>query len=61
MTYYRFHNLAELGIPFTRNHIMTLAKTGRFPRPVRLLNGRLRWDRAEIHAWLAGRNVGSAA
>jgi len=58
VTYYRFHNLAELGIPYTRATITAMATTGRFPRPVRLLNGRLRWDAAEIQAWLVGRTVG---
>jgi predicted DNA-binding transcriptional regulator AlpA len=55
MTYYRYNDLREIGIPYCRPYLNMMAKTGRFPRPVRLLNGRLRWERAEVDTWLAGR------
>jgi predicted DNA-binding transcriptional regulator AlpA len=55
--YYRYRDLAELGIPFTRTHLNTMIKAGRFPRPHKELNGTLCWDKAEVNAWLAGRGV----
>jgi predicted DNA-binding transcriptional regulator AlpA len=62
LTYYRYRDFAELGIPFSRQHLNAMAKTGRFPRPRKLLNGTLQCSRADVDAWLAGRNTaGSVA
>jgi predicted DNA-binding transcriptional regulator AlpA len=61
MTHYRYNELREIGIPYTRHTINVMARAGRFPQPRKLLNGTLRWDAAEITAWLAGRPPGAAA
>jgi hypothetical protein len=57
VNYYSFSNLREIGIPHCRQTVDMMVRNGRFPRPTRLLNGRLRWLKADVDAWLAGRNV----
>jgi prophage regulatory protein len=45
----------EYGIPYSRCHLWRLARTGKFPAPVRLGANRIAYRESEIQAWLAAR------
>jgi hypothetical protein len=53
--YYRFRDLRDAGIPWTRKHIRHLEQSGRFPRRIYLGPNTVMWDAAEIDAFVAAR------
>ncbi len=52
-----FSDLAEKGVPFSRQHIARLIKCGRFPAPIKLGTGTNRWIAAEVANWLSERKA----
>jgi prophage regulatory protein len=45
----------EKGVPYTRQHLSRLEKTGQFPRRVRIGEGRFAqifWLESEVDAWI---------
>jgi len=52
------------GIPYHRVHLDRLAQRGKFPKPVKLGEGRgghRRWIEEEIDAWIAARAAARSA
>ena len=49
-----YHELKELGVSYTRQHLSRLERQNPpgFPRRVRLGSGRVAWLVSEIDAWL---------
>jgi prophage regulatory protein len=45
-----FKELAAHGIPYSRQHIDTLEKAGKFPKRVKIGPKCVRWIESEIHA-----------
>jgi predicted DNA-binding transcriptional regulator AlpA len=58
-----YADLAELGIPFTREYIRRLIIKGKFPRSIRLgtdgQNGHVFWRYSDIKAWSDARFAAS--
>lgn len=50
-----FSDLKAKGIPFTRQHLHRLIRTGCFPPPLKLGVGTNRWIEHEIDQWLTER------
>lgn len=42
----------EVGIPYSRQHVLRLEKAGQFPKRVQLGLNRVGWVKAEVEAWL---------
>ena len=47
-----FSDLAERGVPFSRQHLWRLIKAKRFPAPVKLGGNTNRWVESEVDDWL---------
>lgn len=47
-----FSDLAERGVPFSRQHLWRLIKERRFPAPVKLGSNTNRWLESEVDDWL---------
>lgn len=51
-----FEDLRDKGIPYTRQHIHRLIRQGKFPPPLKLVDGgNNSWTEAEIDQYLEGR------
>ena len=44
-------------VPYSNMHISRLEKAGKFPKRIRLGNGRVAWSLREIQDWIAARKV----
>jgi predicted DNA-binding transcriptional regulator AlpA len=51
----RYHQLADEGVPFSRQHLGVLEERGEFPKRIRLSANTIAWDRAEVRAWRTSR------
>ncbi|MEO5772562.1 MAG: AlpA family phage regulatory protein [Sphingomicrobium sp.] len=47
-----FSDLAERGIPFSRQHLWRLIKNRSFPAPIKLGSNTNRWVETEVDGWL---------
>lgn len=52
-TIVRFRNLRDYGVEFSRPHINTLIREGRFPPAVELSSMAVGWRLSDIQNWLA--------
>ena len=52
---YRFPELKQAGVPFTRKHITTLEKQGDFPMHFHITDFSVGWVAAEVDAWVEER------
>jgi prophage regulatory protein len=50
-----FRDLRDRGIPWTRQHVHRLVKTGNFPAPFKIGGKTNAWDEGEIDEYLKGR------
>ena len=58
MSFYRYPDLAKLGIPYSREHIRRLEKVGKFPMHTELGDGPggfIGWETGDIHKHLAAK------
>lgn len=46
---------SQKGIPWCRDHVRRLVRSGKFPSPISLSESRIAWNEAEIDAWLEAR------
>ena len=53
----RFPDLKTYGVPYSRQHIDTLEREGRFPKRVKLSAGVVVWRLTDVRAWLAERSA----
>ena len=54
----RFPELKLHGVPYSRQHVDTMERLGRFPKRIKLSPGVVVWRTAEIQAWVADRTGG---
>jgi prophage regulatory protein len=47
-----YDRLRDKGVPYTREHLARLVKSGKFPPPVSLSNKRIAWVESEVDDWL---------
>jgi predicted DNA-binding transcriptional regulator AlpA len=52
----RYHQLAQLGIPYSRQHLTVLEDRGEFPKRVKLSARVIAWRLSEIRNWMAKRS-----
>lgn len=57
----RYRDLDSLGIVWTRKHLRTLVRQGRFPPPIQVGANTLVWKRSDVEDFLAGRPTGVLA
>jgi predicted DNA-binding transcriptional regulator AlpA len=50
MSLLSFKELASVGIPYTRQHVDTLEKAGKFPKRIHIGKRTVRWLRSEVEA-----------
>jgi len=43
------------GVPYSREHLYRLEKSGKFPKRIRVGPNRIAWDESEVDAWLEER------
>jgi prophage regulatory protein len=43
------------GVPYSRDHLRRLTKSGKFPKPVAVGDHRIGWIEREVDQWLAGK------
>ena len=53
----RFPDLKTYGVPYSRQHIDTLEREGRFPKRVKLSAGVVVWRLTDVRTWLAERSA----
>jgi prophage regulatory protein len=41
------------GVPYSRDHLRRLTKSGKFPKPVAVGDHRIGWIETEVDQWLA--------
>jgi predicted DNA-binding transcriptional regulator AlpA len=58
--YLSFRDLRARGITFTRKHVLTLMREGRFPLARQISSNRVAWIEDEIESFLANRPVSRA-
>jgi predicted DNA-binding transcriptional regulator AlpA len=51
----RYHQLAPMGIPYSRQHLTLLEGRGEFPKRVKLSARVVAWRLSEIRDWMAKR------
>ena len=56
----RYHDFADMGIHYSREHINRLIKLGQFPASFRLSEHRIVWLESAVHEWLTARANGTA-
>lgn len=54
MKYLLRDDLKDRGIAFSNKHLISLERSGRFPRRVRLGHSSVAWIESEIDAWQTG-------
>ena len=52
-----YRQLSDLGIRYTRKHLLELMRTGQFPQAHQLTKNRVAWDQNSISEWLNSRPV----
>ena len=50
-----FHQLKELGVFYSREHIRRLVKIGAFPQPLQLSESRIAWLEDDVIGWIESR------
>lgn len=50
-----FHDLRDVGINWSRQHVYRKVKAGEFPKPVHLGEATVGWIEAELNEWLKAR------
>jgi len=52
---FRYEDLKDIGIPWTRKTVYAKIRAGQFPPPIYLGGSTTAWVAAEIHDWIKGR------